>query len=158
MNDVVNIEKRAVERRDLLQEAGFDFAAQRLHVQTSNLIDSDATVFSKARTAFDNFMYVRQSQIDKFQGRLKQRSLKMYTCPIKDYKKGIPPAYVLQAVIEAKAKRCFDYFEVAWAEWFNYPKPVRDPIVFGRIIGVEERFYIAQWGDDINILDILQEK
>jgi len=34
---------------------------------------------------------------------------------------------------------------------------VPDPILLGRITGCENRYFIAQWDDDVKIEDILKE-
>ena len=46
----------------------------------------------------------------------------------------------------------FDTFEVAKIE---STRVYRDPIVFGRISGCDDRFYIAQYDDDVKIEDLL---
>lgn len=64
----------------------------------------------------------------------------------------VPPAEVLGKLREAKARNCFDYFEVAKVQTVEV-RP--DPIIFGCIKGVGEKFFIAQWDNDVKIEDIL---
>lgn len=76
------------------------------------------------------------------------------TRPVEEYPT-LPPQDVLLAVSAAKQKGCFDSFEVAFiAERSSYQR-LPDPIVFGRIDGCGDRFYIAQWDDDVKITDLL---
>ncbi len=64
----------------------------------------------------------------------------------------IPPLDVLDKLKEAQQLKCFDYYEVAEVKSI-VERP--DPIIFGCIEGADEKFYIAQWDDDIKIEDIL---
>lgn len=74
-------------------------------------------------------------------------------CSIGDYSQ-VPPQEVLDKVREAKNRRCFDSFEVAKVETVEV-RP--DPIIFGRIEGCSDRFFVAQWENDVKIEDILKE-
>jgi hypothetical protein len=47
---------------------------------------------------------------------------------------------------------CFDSFEIAKIQW---KREIKDPILFGRIDGCPDRFYVSQWDDDVRIEDIL---
>lgn len=61
----------------------------------------------------------------------------------------VPPAHVLDKMEEAIGRSCFDVFEVA------HIVNVKDPILFGRVQGCPDLFFIDQWDDDIRIEDIL---
>lgn len=69
-------------------------------------------------------------------------------CAIKDYS-GIPPLEVLETLKVHKDREIFDEFTVASVT------EVKDPIIFGRFNGVKARFYIAQWGDDVCLDDLI---
>lgn len=61
----------------------------------------------------------------------------------------LPPMRVLKRLVEEKGKNLFDYFTVArLAE-------LPDPLLLGRINGVNDRFFIAQWDNDICLDDLL---
>lgn len=68
--------------------------------------------------------------------------------PVSEYP-DIPPNDVLQVMKTHKDRKIFDYFSIAKVTH------IVDPIMFGRINGCEDRFYIAQWGNDITLDDIL---
>jgi hypothetical protein len=65
-----------------------------------------------------------------------------------------PPQIVLAKMKKAKDRNVFDTFEVAKIETIN-ERP--DPLLFGRIKGCKDRFFIAQWDDDVKIADLLKE-
>lgn len=48
--------------------------------------------------------------------------------------------------------KCFDSFSVA------HIAEVKDPILFGEIAECTDKFFIAQWDEDVKIEDILTEK
>lgn len=68
--------------------------------------------------------------------------------PIAKYK-NVPPMEVLDALKLNKSREIFDYFTVAEVAG------VKDPLLFGRVKGVKDRFFIAQWGDDVNLDDVV---
>lgn len=109
----------------------------------------------KLMIAYENYRFVRQEKIDAFNTKLgkeksKDGSWKMLDfAPIESYE-GAPPESVLDALETAQGRNCFDTFEVA------YIRQVRDPILFGRIKACPDRFFIAQWDDDVKIEDILK--
>lgn len=63
--------------------------------------------------------------------------------------KGIPPADVVRALEEQKGREIFDSFTVATVE------SIRDPLLLGRINGSDDRYYIAQWGEDVSLDDVI---
>lgn len=62
---------------------------------------------------------------------------------------GIPPAHALEALKRTQDKGIFEYFTIATV------KGVRDPLLLGRLDGVEDRFFLAQWGDDVALDDVI---
>lgn len=67
---------------------------------------------------------------------------------IRDYK-SVPPAKALQALKDARKKEIFDEFTIASVS------KVPDPLLLGRLNGSEDRYFLAQWGDDIALDDII---
>ena len=61
----------------------------------------------------------------------------------------LPPEHVLGILKEHQSRKVFDYFTIASVN------AVRDPLLLGRVDGTEDRFYIAQWGDDVALEDVL---
>ena len=68
--------------------------------------------------------------------------------PIATYN-GIPPENVLLVLKEQKEKELFDDFTIASVE------SIKDPLLLGRVNGVQERFFLAQWGSDVTLDDII---
>lgn len=69
----------------------------------------------------------------------------------------LPPTDVLEKVKEARSHGVFDRFEVAAISTVATKVVFPDPIVFGCIDGCTDRFYIAEWGTDVSINDLLGE-
>ncbi len=137
-----------------LMEAGFERAAEN--------VERLAEVKVRMVKAYEFYRYVTSMKMDEFQAELKKRSWKCaYTncskqnpaycdfchgstydtlklTPIKEYAH-VPPGDVLAKVKEAKERGIFDTF------------------VFGSIEGCGDKFFIAQWGDDVRIEDILAD-
>jgi len=111
----------------------------------------------KLAIAYEHYRFVRQEKIDAFNQKMLRNTMndpegykKLAFTSIEDYH-GVPPNEVLDALETAQGRKCFDTFEVA------YIKRVKDPILFGRVSGCPDRFYIAQWDDDVKITDLLKE-
>lgn len=139
-----------------LLELGFDKAGGKLKEKED--------LKRKLAIAFEFHRVVTPGIIDRFQKQLRKKTEKkgkfgevsydtLAFCKIAEYGE-VPPADVLDKVKEAKERKCFDYFEVAKVETVQV-RP--DPIIFGRIKGVNDRFFIAQWDNDVKIEDILME-
>ena len=111
--------------------------------------------------AYSNYLFVTQDKIDLFNKNLRKETLKespgsyefkkLAMIPIGDYDQ-VPPKDVLDAIEKAQKDACFHTFEIAKIEWI---KQVKDPIVFGRIQGCTDYFFISQWDDDVQIEDIM---
>ena len=109
----------------------------------------------KLAIAYEHFRYVTQEKVDKFNAKLHKKTMNRQG----DYKRLefesisktelVPPSDVLTLLEEAKKLDCFDEFEI------GYIAEVKDPIVFGRVKGCANRFFIGQWDDDVRIEDIL---
>lgn len=62
---------------------------------------------------------------------------------------GIPPESVLARFEDVQRKKLFDSYTVATVG------AVKDPLLLGRILGCDDRFFIAQWGDDVSLDDVI---
>lgn len=142
----------------LAESSGFTHAAK--------LARETALRASNMAQAYEHYRFVNQLQIDKFNARLKEQTLKrtgtpgvnlhdhydvLAFTPIEKYP-SLPPANVLTKVTEAKARGIFDTFEVAQV---SSVVEYKDPIVFGRITGCGDRFFVAQWDSDVRIEDLI---
>ena len=67
---------------------------------------------------------------------------------VREYE-GLPPKSVIDIFKEHKRRNLFDYFTIASVN------AVHDPLLLGRIDGSSERFFIGQWGDDVQLDDLL---
>ena len=74
--------------------------------------------------------------------------------PVCNYK-GNPPSGILKKIIEENKKGIFDELRIV-----TVSKEVlaKDPLLIGRINGSEQRFFIAQWGDDVKMEDLFRAK
>lgn len=121
----------------------------------------------KTIIAYEHYRFVRPENFEKFNEKLKDQTLresglagrnlyhnydKLRFTKIEDYEK-IPPEHVLTSIEEAIDKKCFDSFEVCDLESV---KEYKDPIIFGCIKLCKDKFFIAQWDDDVKIEDILE--
>ena len=144
---------------DRLKQLGLTSAATELSRQEA--------LSKKLTLAYEQFRFVTPANIDKFQDKLKAETVKetgknqwgtitehkrLKFTAIKDYP-NVPPSDTLDALELAMGVGCFDTFEIASIEWVKH---VPDPILFGRVTGCEDRFFIAQWDNDIKIEDMLQ--
>jgi len=115
----------------------------------------------KMQLAYKNYLFVSAEKIASFNQKLREDTLKedkrAYTfkrlnfIPLRQYQE-VPPVHVLDALEKAQELGCFDTFEVAKIEWVE---EVKDPILFGRIYGCGDYFFISQWDDDVKFEDIL---
>lgn len=113
-------------------------------------------VFPKLKIAYARYGFIREDQIEKFQRVLGTQKAptgsykSLQFSKLENYDRDVPPADVLAKIEEAKAVGCFDYFEIAYVAVIK-----KDPIVFGRINDCRDRFFIAQWDDDVSIEQII---
>jgi hypothetical protein len=116
--------------------------------------------------AYEHYRYVTQQQIDQFNSRLYAltsgvnggvtsifgESYDVLTLVDAAAYHGIPPADVLVKVQEAKQRGIFDTFVVAEV---ITRRIVQDPIIFGRVAGCDDLFFVAQWGEDVKLTDLI---
>jgi hypothetical protein len=133
---------------DRLEKLGFKAASAEVKLL--------ATRKRKMALAYELYRFVRPERINDFNARLKMQTRKQnggYQVldfqPIEHYKT-VPPADVLNALEIAQDRQCFDRFEIA------YIREIEDPILFGRIDGCGDRFYIGAWDKDVSIEDLLK--
>lgn len=154
---------------DLMNEIGMKKAVSK--------IDSKIKMCEKLSTAYNNFEFIDEDGISSFQERLKKdttvivrngkvvkkvdpsryQELKYDTLvfnKLSDYEK-TPPMDCLIDIKKAQGLGCFDYYEVA--EVISVVEVV-DPVVFGRIKGCSDRFFITQWDDDVKWEDLKKFK
>jgi hypothetical protein len=118
----------------------------------------------RLKLAYEHFRVLKPENISAFNEALREKTQKrtgrggviydtLVFVPLEQYKQ-VPPDNVLDALQGAKDKNLFDHFEVGCLESVEV-RP--DPLLIGRIKGSEDRFFIAQWDDDVRIEDILKE-
>jgi hypothetical protein len=122
----------------------------------------------KLRIAFEHFRVVTPDHLQRFQGELVEKGMRAnaYSNPYGGYTyqslkftaleayPEVPPREVLQKIREAKELKCFDRFEVLTMESVVV---VPDPVVFGIVNGCDNKYFVAQWDDDVKIEQILRE-
>lgn len=139
-----------------LEKLGFKNASEK--------IKKIAEKKKRLMIAYEHFRFVRQEKIDAFNEKLKKETTKRMKgtnydewqtldfSNLESWEK-IPPMNVLEDLEKAQDMKCFDSFEVAYIKEVN-----NDPIIFGRINGCPDRFFISQWDFDVKIEDILSDK
>lgn len=151
--------------RDMLALLGFDTAANRLKEKEDQA--------RKLAVAYEHYQYVSEEAVKAFTEDMKARTLdeqrnnSSYTITrkwkepkfwaVKDYP-NVPPQDVLVEVEKAISRGCFDGFEVMGIEEVTEVTrlPMPEPVVFGRVKGCTDRFYVAQWDDDVKFEDIVK--
>jgi len=140
-----------------LRELGLTTAA--------NKVKQARDLARKLRIAFEHFRVVTPEILDRFRKELYGHSYELnarnYSYTYKDLRftalenyTEVPPREVLSKIKDAKELKCFDRFEVATLETVE---KVPDPVVFGIIDGCDNKYFVAQWDDDLKIEEILRE-
>lgn len=171
--------KSEVPSTELLEKLGFKRAAT---IVTQHREAAPTELRNKLRIAFEHFRVVTPEQAGRFADELKKKTHRSKTISPATRYNGrtvaeswmkpvyttidryplVPPIDVLEALQKAMELKCFDEFEVLTIGVetrhvvTQRPAPV-DPVLFGRITGSDNRYYIAQWDDDVAIEDILRE-
>jgi hypothetical protein len=68
--------------------------------------------------------------------------------PIREYA-GMPPDTVIETFKEHRDRKIFDYFTIAEV------KGIKDPLLLGRFTWSDNRYFIAQWGEDVCLDDVI---
>lgn len=151
MNTATKVQGGRAER---LLKLGFKTAATELAV----LIDRKR----KLALAYEHYRFVTPEKVAFFNQELMRRTGKnmdsvqnmayqrLDFTPIEHYQT-VPPDSVLASLETAQERKCFDSYEI------GYIRNVKDPLLFGRVDGTPNRFYIDGWDDDISITDLLKE-
>lgn len=147
--DSINVKETTEDR---LKRLGFTHAG--------TTIEKAKDIKDRLGIAYKHFRHVPQEKINEFNARLKEKTIQsngyrktwkeLSFTPIDKYDK-VPPESALMAIESAQKRKCFDSFEVAEI------RNVEDPIIFGRIKGCPDRFFIAQWDVDVTIDDLLRK-
>ncbi len=147
------IEQLAVKEpeQDRLSRLGFK------HLGTT--LEKAKAAKRKLAIAYEHFRFVAQEKVNAFNERLRRETqigrgfgmsyAELAFVPIENYDK-VPPKEALDALEVAQGLKCFDTYEV------GYIRQVKDPLLFGRVTGCPDRFFIAQWDDDVSISDLLK--
>jgi len=114
---------------------------------------------AKMLVAYECYRFVKPEKFDAFNERLRKETWNPQTytynrlrfTALENYDK-VPPMSVIEEIEKANDRACFDRYEVADIESVQ---ELPDPIVFGVIDGCSDKFYIAQWDNDVKIEDIL---
>jgi len=138
--------------------------------QAADRLDVLAPRKRKMAIAYELYRFVRPEKINEFQATLRKKTetkIDKYSTAYKTLKimplehyEDVPPDTVLVNLEKAQSLKVagesvFDSFEIAFvANAVDVKMP--DPILFGRIKGCEDRFFIDQWDDDVKIDDILK--
>jgi len=61
----------------------------------------------------------------------------------------LPPDNVLKTLKEHKERQVFNSYTIATV------KGIHDPLLLGRVNDCEDRYFIAQWGEDISLDDVI---
>jgi len=155
---------------ELLKEIGMSKASDGL--------EKKIELRSKLFTAYQNFQFICKEAVDRFNKNLREKTEVIYDKKTKEVRKKVdpkkwnevvydklvfsklsdypyvPPADVLMKVKDAMDKKCFDTFEVAKIESVV---EIIDPIIFGKIDGCTDLFFIAQWDEDVKFEDLMKD-
>ncbi len=117
----------------------------------------------KMTIAYEHFRFVTPEKIIAFNDKLRKQTEKndkyyitydrLNFISLSNYEE-VPPIDILDKIEQAQEIGCFDTFEIAKIESV---KETKDPIVFGIVNGCPDKFFVAQWMDDVKIEDILKE-
>jgi hypothetical protein len=124
------------------------------------VLDEKVELMRKTSIAYQHYDFITEESVVKFNEELKKETMKedknaysfkrLRFTEISSYEK-IPPTEALKALRTAKGRLCFDTFEIADLENVKIDK---DPILFGCIKGCGDKFFLAQWDDDVTFEQI----
>lgn len=154
---VVVIEKEKVSKHAAkLKELGFS----KLHGKVSEIADR---AMKQNLIAMAGYLRIPAEKIKAAKATIAARSnysrkLALLETSIEEYvgqnadekNLTIPPIDVLEKLEIAKKSELFDSYSII------HVKAIPDPILLGRVKGVEDAFFIAEWGDDISLTDVMK--
>lgn len=130
-----------LEKAKLLKELGLNAISEK--------ILRKKTGKDKLLKAVETYRYATQEDLNDFNKEMRSYSKEFIVVEMKNFDR-LPPDDVLEELQKARKKGCFDTYHI------GYIRKVKDPILFGKIDGFNGLyFYIAQWGDDVKIEDII---
>lgn len=169
------------EQAVLARESGFIAAADRLEEKarvartlaiayehyryvTQEQIDAFQGRLKRATTRKPTIeeIYASRSPRSSFVG-LSDEQLVRYATPVYDHLvldnleayEGLPPVDVMLKVKEARSRGIFNGFQVAHVQPVATRIVLPDPIVFGCVQGCTDRFFVAEWGTDVRLADLV---
>ncbi len=135
----------------------------------ANVVDRKANkVLKELSIAAAGYKRINRAELDKFQKELsavsdmrskrhlEETPLALYVGQgeshdtVKEAELAIPPADVLEKLRIARDAKLFDDFSIL------HIKYVPDPILCGRINESSDLYFIAEWGDDVKLSDIVK--
>ena len=140
-----------------LKDLGFDSLAQRVKQAADRS-------FKENMAAISGFKKITEEQFGAAGKRIRENSnyaLELALTPVKEYlgqdadrgstdtAVSLPPAEVLKTMASAKETGIFDSFAVI------HVRKAPDPIIVGQIRGSNDMWFVAEWGDDIRLSDIV---
>ena len=134
---------------DRLERLGFKAAVKTL------------SQMERMRVAYEEYMFVTPATVAKFNEKLKKETLeedkrayhfKQLVFEEIALTSKIPPPSILDKLEKVQKTGIFDKFVVGSIKWIEQ---IKDPILFGRIEGCEDYFYIGQWDEDVKIEDLV---
>ena len=149
LDGVIDSTNQLMKTSTQLEKLGFKAAKKKLDTA------------QKLAIAYGKYGFVTQQKVDKFNEKLQEETIRteknyreykrLQFTPIDQYEK-VPPQDALVRLEAAMNDGIFDTFEVATIRWV---KEIIDPIIFGRIDGCTDRFFVCQWDSDVSIEDIV---
>ena len=135
-----------------LKKLGLQSAAKKI---TDNVV-----LCRKLHKAYQEYQFIKEEDVESFNAHLRKTTEtgdsyrieydKLAFIKLNEYAE-TPPSEVLDLLEGAIKDKCFDAFEVCKIESV---REVVDPILFGRVKGCGDRFYVAQWDNDVTIEEI----
>lgn len=149
MNEKTDVQPIAKNQEvaERLVKCGFTEAAKELQLKKR--------LAQKLMMAYEHYRFMQLNVIHQFNYDLQRTERKtLEFIRIGSYG-AVPPPEVLEALEKAQALtvdgvKVFDSYEVAVIS------EVRDPLLFGIVEGCTDKFFLAEWGDDVKISDLLK--
>lgn len=131
-------------------------SASRLKALGFKTAQKKVSEFAEARmkenmAALAGYTRISWAAFDKLDDELRektQRTMRLSLESVQDYE-GVPPTYVLDELEKAQNAKIFDEFKIISV------KRVPDPVLVGCFKGTRDMFFIAEWGDDVSLQDLV---
>lgn len=128
----------------LLKELGFSKVADKVsEFAKIRSKENMAAVCGYTKISYEDFKKASDELTQKT-----RYSLQLSLTSVSTYE-GVPPRYVLDEMKKAKQTDIFDSFSIIAVQ------KVPDPILVGQINGSKDMFFIAEWGDDISLQELV---